>query len=327
MAVAGSYVSLAEAQVATRTDDLIAGLVKEIVKEGGILDLMPTRTVSGVNLAYVRENVQPSGSFHAIADTWVASEDIDLTKVTLTLAIHGDEKDIDNFVARTYSDPNDHEAIIMAQTMRGLKNRIERAILYEATAFTAAHGLVTSNQTLSMGSGSTGAALTVTNLNRMLDLVRPKSDLLLVPYRLGQRLDQVEQGVNSSALVYTQSEDGMRKGNLTGFWRGVKIRRSDYMATANTGVLQETIASGVYSAETGGATGSAFGIHWGLPENGEVGGVFLAIGEGLFHTEGPHPHREKDARWVRITSYLAPGLAGTRGLAIVDGITDVAITA
>lgn len=327
MAVAGSYASLAEAQAATRTDDLIAGLVNEIVREGGILDLIPTRTVRGVNLAYVRENIQPSGGFHAIADTWTASEDIDVTKITMTLAIHGDEKDIDNFVAKTYSDPNDHTAVIMAQTMRGLKNRIERAIIYESTAFSGLHSLVTSNQTLSQGSGSTEAAATVTNLNRMLDLVRPKADVLLVPYRLGQRFDQTEQGVNSSALTYAMASEGMRKGHLTGFWRDVKIRRSDYMATANTGVFQETIASGVYSAETGGASASAFGVHWGLPENGEVGGVFLAIGEELFSVEGPHPHQTKDARWVRVTSYLATGLAGTRGLGIMDGCSDAALTA
>ena len=327
MAIAGSYASLAEAQAATRTDDLIAGLVMEIVREGGILDLIPTRTVRGVNLAYVRENIQPSGQFHSVADTWVASEDIDITKVTLTLAIHGDTKDIDNFVARTYADPNDHTAIIMAQTMRGLKNRVERALVYESTNWSGLHNLVTSNQTLSMGSGSTGAAFTVTNVNRALDLVRPKADVVLLPYRAAQRLDQVQQGVNSAALVYSQAADGMRKAEMTGFWRGVKIRRSDYMATANTGVLQETIASGVYSAETGGLSSSIFGIHWGLPEDGEVGGVFLAIGEELFHKEGPHPHPSKDAQWVRISSYLALGLAGTRGLSIVDGGTDAPLTA
>ncbi len=327
MAIAGSYASLAEAQAATRIDDLIAGIVNEIVKEGGILDLMPTRTVRGQNLTYVRENIQPSGAFHAIADTWVASEDIDITKVQLALAIHGDQKDIDNFIAKTYSDPNDHTAIIMSQTTVGLKRRIENRIIYEATNFSGLHSLVTSNQTLSQGSSSTGAALTVTNLNRMLDLVRPRADTVLLPYRLGQRLDQVQQGVNSAALVYTPDAEGMRKGNLTGYWGGVKIRRSDFMATANTGVLQETIASGVYSAETGGATGSVFGIHWGLPEAGEVGGVFLAIGEDLFNVVGPEEHPSKDAQWVRITSYLAPGLAGTRGLGIVDGCTDVALTA
>ena len=103
--------------------------------------------------------------------------------------------------------------------------------------------------------------------------------------------------------------------------------RSDYMATAETGALQETIASGTYSAETGGSSGSFVGIHFGIPENGQVGGVFLLIAGSLFDVEGPHPQKGRDAPWMRITSYLNLGLAGTRGLGILDGCTDAAITA
>lgn len=326
MAAVGAYVTLAEAALLTQSD-LVIGVIEEVVREGGILDMIPTRTVKGTNLTYNRENVLPSGTFHSIADSWLASEDIDLTQVTTTLAIHGDEKRLDDFVKKTYSSKQDQMAVVTQQTSRGIKQRVERALIYEATAFTGIHGLATTNQTQSLGSGSTGAAGTVTALNRMLDLVRPQADILLCPFRLAQRMDQVQQGVNSSAVVQINAGTGkadIRLGGKVTYWRDVPIKRSDYMATPDTGAFRETIASGTYSAETGGATASAFGIRWGEPEDG---GVFLAIGDELFKTVGPYQSENFNGEWLRIVSYLATGVGSTRALGRCDGITDVAITA
>lgn len=296
-----------------------------MIREGGILDQMPVRTVEGNNLIYNRENVLPSGQFHAIADTWTASEDIDATQITTTLAIHGDQKRLEDFVQRTYSSKQDLMALVTQSTSKGVKQRIERALMYEATAFSGLHNLVTTDQTVSMGSGATGAALGVTQLNRMLDLVRAKADLLVGPFRVMQRIDQTAQGVNASALVYVNADKAeVRLGQRVGYWRDVPVRRSDFMATPATGVLRETIASGTFSAETGGATGSVFGIRWGMPEDG---GCFLGIGTELFEKVGPYEAETFNGQWFRIRSYLAPGIGSTRSLGRVDGITDVATVA
>lgn len=326
MAAAGSFASLSEAALTSRSD-LVMGIVMEVVKEGGILDQLPTRVVKGTNLTYNRENVLPSGQFHAIADTWTASEDIDFTQITTTLAIHGDEKRLDDFIAKTYVSDNDPVAIVTQQTSRGLKQRIERALVYESTNFSGLHSLVTTNQTLNQGSGGTGAAATVTNTNRMADLVRPHADIVLAPLRLAQRMDQVGQGVNSAPLVSVQLQNGkgeLRLGQKATYWRDVTIQRTDYMATTGTGALQESISGGAYSAETGGATGTIFAIRFGLPE---AGGCFLAIGDNLFEMVGPEESENFNGQWFRIRSYLALGIGSTRCLAAEDGITDVAMTA
>lgn len=307
-----------------RQNELVEGIVEEIIREGGILDAIPVRTFDSNTLEYNRENVLPSGQFHSIADTWIASEDIDVTNVTVTLAIHGDQKRLEDFVQRTYSSKVDMMATITQQTSKGLKQRIERALVYESSAFSGLHSLVTTNQTLSMGSGATGAAVSASNLNRMVDLVRPKADMLLCPYRLGQRIDQAAQGVNSVALLYTEAGKGkVTLGHMVELWRQqVPIRRSDYMATPDTGALRETIASGTYSAETGGATGSFFAMHFGQPEDG---GLFLGIGNELFEHVGPYESETFNGQWFRIRSYLAPGIGSTRTLGRVDGCTDVAM--
>jgi len=336
LAEVGAFLSLAEAQILTRTEDLTAGVVKELVREGGILDKIPVKTLSGARqIAYNRQAALPGGQFHAIADTWTASQDLDFTQINVSLVTFGDEKDYpDNQVRVGYSGSgaNDLDAIVVAQTVEGLKNKIENKLVYgsnTAPEMNGLYNLATSNQTQNAGSGSTGAAATVTLLNRMLDMVRPRADILLAPYRLVQRVDQLNQGVNAAPLVYMPApgDKGMRMSPMVGFYRGVEAVRSDYMATAETGALQEAIASGTYSAETGGATGSFLGIHFGIPENGQVGGVFLLIAGSLFDVEGPHPQKGKDAPWMRITCYLNLGLAGTRGLGALDGCTDVAITA
>lgn len=325
MPAAGAFESLAEAQLLTQSE-LVKGIIEEIIRDGGIIDRFPIKTVSGTNLVYNRENILPTGQFHAIADQWTASEDINLTQITTTLAMHGDQKDLDDFIAKTYDSHNDMMAVVTQQTSKGLKIRLENRIIYEATSFSGLHNLVTANQTQSVGAGAVGAACTVTAVNRMLDLVRPPADLLVGPFRLMQRLDQTSQGVNSSALVYVAAEGktDVRLGHRVGFWRDVPVRRSDFMATANTGALQETIASGTFSAETGGATGSLFGIRFGQPEQG---GAFLAMGNELFETVGPHESKDRNGQWFRIRSYIAPGIGSTRCLGRVDGCTDVAVTA
>ena len=325
MPAAGAFENLAEAQLLTQSE-LLKGIIEEIIKVGGIIEMFPIKSVSGTNLVYNRENVLPSGQFHAIADQWTASEDINLTQITTTLAMHGDQKNLDDFIAKTYDSHNDMMAVVTQQTSKGVKQRLENRVIYEATAFSGLHNLVTTNQTQSVGTGSTGAAATVTGINRMLDLVRPKADVLLGPFRLMQRLDQTSQGVNSSALVYV-SADGksdVRLGQRVGFWRDVPVKRSDYMATVNTGVFQETIASGTFSAETGGATASLFGIRFGQPEEG---GVFLAMGNELFETVGPFASENKNGQWFRIRTYIAPGMGSTRSLGRLDGATDVAVVA
>lgn len=335
MAEVGAFLSLAEAQLLTRTEDLIAGVVKELVREGGIIDRFPVKTLSGARqITYNRQNALPGGQFHAIADTWTPTQDIDVTAVSVSLVTFGDEKDYpDNQVRASYSGgAYDLDAIVLEQTLEGLKNRIENEFIYgsgTAPEISGLYNLATSNQTQNAGSGSTGAAATVTLLNRMLGMVRPKADILLGPYRLMQRIDQLNQGVNAAPLVYMPVVDGkgMHMSPRAAFFGEVEMVRSDYMATAETGVLQETIASATYSAETGGATGSFLGIHFGIPEKGQVGGAFLLIAGNLFDVEGPHPQKGKDAPWMRVTCYLNVGLAGTRGLGALDGCTDVAITA
>ena len=336
MAEVGAFLSLAEAQIMTRTEDLIAGIVKELPREGSIIDRLPVKTLSGARqIAYNRQAALPGGSFHAIADTWTPTQDLDFTQINVSLVTFGDEKDYpDNQVRASYSGAgaNDLDAIVMQQTIEGLRNQIDRKIVYgtgTAPEMSGLYSLATSNMTQNAGSGSTGAAATVTLLNRMMDMVRPKADILLAPFRLHQRLDQLQQGVNAAPLVYmpVPGDKGLRLAPMAAFYHGVEIVRSDYMATAETGVLQETIASSTYSAETGGSSGSFAGIHFGIPENGQVGGVGLLIAGTLFDVEGPHPQKGKDAPWMRITCYLNLMLAGTRGLGIVDGCTDAAITA
>ena len=72
MPAAGAFESLAEAQLLTQSE-LVKGIIEEIIRDGGIIDRFPIKTVSGTNLVYNRENILPTGQFHAIADQWTGS--------------------------------------------------------------------------------------------------------------------------------------------------------------------------------------------------------------------------------------------------------------
>ena len=55
----GTWASLAEAQKLT-TDMKIAGVIEEIVKDGGLLPRLPGLTVRGKSVVYNRESAIPT---------------------------------------------------------------------------------------------------------------------------------------------------------------------------------------------------------------------------------------------------------------------------
>lgn len=322
----GAWANLAEAQLLTQ-NQFVAGLKPEIIKAGRIIPKLPPVEIKGPSLQWNRENVIPSGAFHAIGDAWVGSEDLDHTQVTLSLAIHGDQKNIDAFVKRRYSNKQDMLDVVVKQTIKGLTHKLEDLIVYEATAWTGLHGLVTSGQTINAGSGSTGGQLSAADVDALLDRVRVTDDeedqpsmFMVMPRALGLRFDQSPRGgtTNQPVIMVQQSSNGNAGLNVAPqvkSWNGTQIIRSDFM------VFTETIAGGTYSAKTGGSTGSILAIH-GDTDNG----AFLGVGSPMLHMDGPHPRENARGEWLRIDSEMAPGIMITKCVARIDGILDSPLT-
>lgn len=322
----GAWAALAEAALLTQ-NQFVAGVKPEIIKAGQLIPKLPPVEINGPALQWNRENVIPSGAFHAIGDAWTGSEDLDHTQVTLSLAIHGDQKNIDQFVRRRYSNKQDMLDVVVKQTIKGLTHKLEDLILYEATSFTGFHGLVVSGQSLHAGSGTTGGAMSAAKMDELVDLVRVADNeeempsmFLAMPRALARRVSQSDRGGTTSyPVINIQQAAGDNKVNVShqaGSWLGKSIVRSDFM------VMTEAISGGAYSAKTGGVTGSVLAFH----ADSDVG-AFLGVGSPMLKMEGPHPREGARGEWLRIDSELAPGIMITKCVARYDGITDVAMTA
>lgn len=321
MAIVGFWNSLAEVQKVTN-DKFVKGVIAELIEEGGILDRMAVTQIRGTQLTYNRESTLPAGDFHAPGDEWTSSQDVTYSQQSATLKIHGDQFEMDAFTKKTYTEPNQPEAIAKQQAAKGLKRRLEDRLIYgstsaDANAFNGLHATVAAAQTQNNGSGSTGAGLSLHNLKVALDLMRGgKPSLLLMPRAIGRRIDESGWGGTTSYPVAGKmgGDIGMRVESFD----GIPIVRSDYM------VMTETISGGTFSAKTGGSTGSIIAVRFGAVESG---GLSMGLGNELFEEESLNTLPNKNAALFRIFTFLCLVLGSTKAMARIDGILDLPVTA
>lgn len=309
--------SLAEAQKMTN-DVLIKGVIETIIKESPILDKLPFQTIKGNGWTYVRETTQPTASWYSVGDTWTESTGT-RTQYTAALKILGGDSDLDLFEKETMSDQNDLEAQLVEEKAKAMAHEFEDAFIYgddsvNAKQFDGLH-LIMNGQTaqqvhMSASLDATGAGLSMAKLDQMIDLVKPgRPDCLIMNRTIRRRLQQYYREGTGISFVMKRGEDG----RLMETYGDIPLFVSDFITQT------ETIASGIYSAKTGGATSSIFAVKFGPKAlcGGENGGIQKKrIGE----------LESKDAiRW-RLKWYVTVALMSTLAIARLDGITDVAAT-
>lgn len=296
-------------------DMLLSGVSETIVKESPILSALPFVEVVGTAATYNRENAMATVGWRAVGDTWTEDAPT-FTQVTTGLKIVGGDADVDNFLAATRRDANDLKAVTLEAKAKAFAHEFEDTFLYgNATSapqeFDGLQKLMPSGQRVAMGSGSTGAALSLAKLDEMIDKVKPgKPDMLLMSRAARRRLS-VYMRANSSPVQFLIDQFGHR----TIAWDTIPIFVSDFISDA------ETISSGAFSAATGGATTTIFA---------------LRFGEGLLAglRNGPLPQVEnfdrletKDASRIRVKGYVSLALFSTLSVACIDGISTGAVVA
>lgn len=297
------------------TNQVLSGVVETIVKEAPILSLLPFMEVNGNALQYNRENAMSSVAWYDPGDTWTEGTNT-VTQVTAALKILGGDADTDQFLARSRSSFADLEAETIIGKSKAMAHQFENDLIYGDTAvnakqFDGIHKLLNglSGQQIHAGSGTTGAAGTLSNLDALIDLIRPgKPDCLVMSRR-------TRRGI--SALRRSQGHVLDSEVNLFGtrvsFYDGIPIFVNDFISDV------EAIASGSFSASTGGATSSIFALKFGLEglQGIESGGISVEP-IGALETKDAHRNRVK---W-----YVSLALFATLGIARYDGITSAAWT-
>ena len=304
--------TLAEAERYS-TNKVYAGIVEEFVRMSVVLQRVPFTEIEGNAWQYLRENAGSSAAFYDPQEVW-SEGTATTTQVTVGLKILGGDVDVDNFLKATRSNYTDIEAELIAEKSKRVKFTFLDTFYYGDDSinnkeFDGLHVLVgpTSAQTINQGTGTTGAALAISNLDTLIDTVQDgPPEVLLMPKAIRRRINAY---LRANGL-HEQNRDDW--GNMVQYYNGVPIYVDDSL------VMTETVASGDYGVKTGGATGSIFACKFGTDA------VFGIQNAGSISVEKIGQLETKDAMRHRIKWYVSMGLGATISLAAIDGITDAA---
>ena len=325
MAVIGFFSTLAEAQELV-TDRLLAG----IIEEGQLIPVLPVTQLDAKTLIYNREETLPDASFYDIGEDIPAQAQATTVPETATLKRCIGQWDLDNFIKDTYKDPNEIRGLAFSMAKKGVMRKVEDKLLYgNATTtpkeFDGLHALVTVSATASLnmalhaGLLTVGGALTLALLDELIDKVKPLPDMLLMNFEIYRRLQAVGRGILGQwPLTGVMARPGEDVGQVFPTYRGIPIVRTNYL------VQTETITGTTgYALQTGGACTSVFAFRKGAVEEG---GLTLVTGSPMFEVE-EIVLEDKDANRFRVKWYVTMTNGSTRSLAVIDGITDAAVTA
>ncbi|HEY7466533.1 MAG TPA: phage major capsid protein [Dehalococcoidia bacterium] len=307
--------ALTLAEAAKLSNDVVLqGVIETVVKESRVLDVLPFIEMSGNALTYNRENAMATAAFFDVGDSWSESTPT-FTQVQATLKILGGDADVDQYIATTRSNVQDIEAAVLELKAKAVAHEFEDEFIYGDTAvdakgFDGLHKLTPAGQQVHQGSGSTAAALSLKKLDETIDLVKPgKPDFLVMTRRTRRGISAFARSL-TSPVQFESAGFGQR----VMFYDGIPVIDSDFL------VDTETIASGTFSAKTGGASTSIFAV-----KTGE--GRLSGLTNGGIQVEEVGKLETKDARRWRCKWYVSLALFSTLALARIDGISSADVVA
>lgn len=293
-------------------DMLLQGVVETIVKESPILQHMPFIEIVGNGLTYNQEKTLPSIDFYDVGDTWVESTPT-FEQKTANLKIMGGDADVDNFIKSTRSNIQDLEAAVIELKAKALRDKFEETFVYgEATTnpkqFDGLRKLVdtgtASDQVIAMG--DTGATLTLTKLDELIDAVKGgKPDMLLMSRRSRRKINALVRA--AGGMMETDRD---KWGNFIQFWDGVPIGVNDW--TLDTHVL----SGGVETATTDGTCSTIYAVQVG------EGALCGLTSPGHLTVEPVGSLETKDATRTRVKWYVSLALFSSVKAAALIGVQD-----
>jgi len=293
-------------------DVLLQGVVETIVKESPVLQRLPFIEIAGNGLTYNQENALPDIDFYDVGDTWTESTPTFAQK-TATLKIMGGDADVDNFLKSTRSNIQDLEAAVVELKAKALKDKFEESFIYgnATTNPKQFDGLRLLIDTTTAGSqviaaGASGATLTLSMLDELIDAVKGgKPDLLLMSRRSRRKINALVRA--SGAMLDTDRD---RWGNFVQYWDGIPIGTNDWILDTHT------VAGSVETATTGGDCSSIYAVQLG------EGGLAGLTSPGQMTVEHIGSLESKDASRTRVKWYVSLALFSSVKAAALIGVQD-----
>lgn len=277
-------------------DVLLQGIIETIIKECPLLQTMPFIEIVGNALTYNREKALPSAEWHAVNDDWTTSPTIEFDQPTATLAILGQNADVDNYIKQTRSNVQDIEAAIIELTAKAVRHELEDKFIYgdHTTYPNQFDGLIkliatgaASAQVIAMA--ATGATLTLTKLDELIDAVKGgKPDLLMMSRRSRRKLNALARAAGSNLEV----GQGLL-GEFVQLYNGIPLAINDFILDTHT------VAGSVETAYVGEANSTIYAMQLG------EGALCGLSGPGGLQAEPIGSLEGKDAARTRVKWYVS----------------------
>ncbi|MDD5082345.1 MAG: phage major capsid protein [Dehalococcoidales bacterium] len=293
-------------------DMLLQGVVETIVKDSPVLQRLPFIEITGNGLTYNQEKTLPDIDFYDVGDTWDESTPT-FEQKTANLKIMGGDADVDNFLKSTRSNVQDLEAAVIELKAKALKDKFEEIFVYGDVTSSPKQfdGLRKLIDTATAGDpliamGATGAALTLTKLDEVIDAVKGgKPDMLLMSRRSRRKLNALVRA--AGGMMDTDRDDW---GNFVQFWDGIPVGVNDWILDTHT------LAGGVETGTTGGACSTIYALQFG------EGALCGLTGPGHLTVEAVGSLETKDATRTRVKWYVSLALFSSVKAAALIGVQD-----
>jgi len=293
-------------------DVLLQGVIETVVKDSPVLQTLPFIQIQGNGLTYTRESTLPSIAFYDVGDTWAESTPT-FSQATATLKILGGDADVDNYLRSTRSNLQDLETAVIEQKAKALRHTFEEYFIYgdsssSSKQFDGIRKLIdtaTASDQL-IAAGATGATLTLTMVDQLIDAVKGgKPDLLLMSRRSRRKMQTLARAAGNNLQV----GQGVL-GEQVQLYNGIPVGVSDWVLDTHA------VTTSLESATTGGVCSTIYALRFG------EGALCGLSSPEMLQVERVGQLETKDATRHRIKWYCSLALFSTVTCAALIGVKD-----
>ena len=170
------------AKIALGRDEVLKGTVMQLFAQNSdLLQYMPFENIAGNALKFDREKTLPGVAFRGVNEAYTESTG-EVEKIVESLAIAGGDLDVDVFLVKTggANQRATQEALkIKALSLSLTKQIVKGDIATDPKGFDGLQVRCTGDQLVSAGTPTSGAALSLTKLDEIIDCVEDATHLLM----------------------------------------------------------------------------------------------------------------------------------------------------
>lgn len=289
-------------------DQLVAGVIENIVTVNPIYSVFPFQEIEGNALAYNRENVLGDVQRLAVGGTITAKAAATFTQVTTSLSTIVGDAEVNGLIQATRSNILSQKATQIASKAKSAGRAFQSDMINGDGISPNIEGLLSLSNNAAT-TGANGKTLDFDVMDELMDLVKSKDgqvDFFMFPARTVRAYLALLRGLGGASINETVMLPG---GKMVPAYRQVPIFTNDYIPinqTKGTGSSQTTLIAGNF--DDGSQTVGISGL--------------TASGSSGIRIEDVGVSATKDETITRVKWYCGLAVFSDLALATADGITN-----